>query len=370
MTPPNLNANQKTVLDLIWRHGPIPRVDISPMTDLSSMTVTRVTKELSDQGLLLEEINRSGARGQPKRPLVLNADAAFAGGVYFSERNLQVGLVDLGGRLIDYRRIDTPADKPRTIASTASDLVDSLITEHDLDTDKLVGIGFALPGDFIFDRKRLNAHALFPGFRGEDLLAEFQSSTDYKVYIENDAASAALGERLMGIGQTINHFFFAHVGHGIGGGLVINGELYRGAKGNAGIIGVQFPNDEPRPSGQDLFDTLRSAEVEVSDFSDLEDLRPQTCPPLKRWITRAARQLRQSLWITARILDPDAIIIGGRLPAHLLQEIVARIDDESFCNEGVLLPRPKVFASSLASTAGVVGAASVPLHRHYFGAAI
>jgi predicted NBD/HSP70 family sugar kinase len=71
------------------------------------------------------------------------------------------------------------------------------------------------------------------------------------------------------------------------------------------------------------------------------------------------------LWITARILDPEAVIIGGRLPHHILQEIVARVDDDSFCNEGVLLPRPRVFASSLGPAAGVVGAAAVSLYQRY-----
>lgn len=364
--PITLNVSERHVLDIIWRHGPIARVDIVPLAQLSTMSVTRITKELSAHGLLSEEVQRSGAKGQPSRPLMIKADAAYSAGVYFSHTGIQVGLIDLTGKSIAHENIKTTTGTPKEISQAAGHIINQFFKTLDIDRGKLAGVGFALPGDFISDRKRLNAHAFFPGLRGEDLQAEFQANLDMPVYVENDAASAALGERLLGIGQTINHFFFTHIGHGIGGGLVINGRLYRGAKGNAGLIGVQFPNDAPRPSGQDLLDHLNASGFEITDFADLEDLRPQNCPPLKVWIKRAAAQLRKGLWITSRILDPEAIIIGGRLPHHLLQEIVARIDDESFCNEGVSLPRPKVFASSLGPMAGVVGAAAVPLYQRYF----
>lgn len=357
-----LNASQRQVLDIIWRHGPIPRVEIEPRTNLSAMSITRITKELADHGLLIQDVHRTGARGQPTRPLMIRPDAAFAAGVYFSTQSVQVGLVNLAGTPVDSRRLVVDARTPQIVAKAANLAIREMTASSGIPDSQLIGVGFALPGDFISDRKRLNAHAFFPDFGGDDLQAALSEAMDYPVFIENDAASAALGERLVGVGQRIRNFFFAHIGHGIGGGLIINGELYRGAQGNAGIIGVQYPNDAPRPTGQDLFRTLGEAGLDAQDFDALQSLRPQDCPPLKSWINRASDQLRQGLWITARVLDPDAIIIGGRLPAHLLQEIVARVDDETFCNEGVHLPRPKVFCSSLGPSAGMIGAAAVPLY--------
>ncbi len=361
-----LSPNQKRILDVIWRKGPVARVEISRLTHLSSMSVTRITKELDDFGLLVEDVHRTGARGQPVRPLLIKADAAYAAGVYFSTKTLQVGLVDLSGALVDSREASLDAGTPQAVAQAANQLILDMLSGGTLQRNKLVGVGFALPGDFIVDRKRLNEHALFPNFGGDDLGQALADEMDFPVFVENDGASAALGERLMGIGQRIQHFLLVHIGHGIGAGLVLDGDLYRGSKGNSGIIGVQFPNDQPRPTGQDLFEVLKAGGIAVEDFNDLANLRPQNCPPLQRWIDRAAEQLRHALWITARMLDPEAIIIGGRLPAHLLQELVARIDDEAFCNEGVLLPRPRVFASSLGSAGGMIGAAAVPLHDCFF----
>lgn len=362
-----LNDSDHKVLDVIWRLGPIARVDIAPRTQLSSMSVTRITRELAERGLLTEDVRRDGARGQPARPLMIKADAAYGAGLYFSTGHVHFGLIDLAGTTLAHEYFPAQVTTPADIARIAAERLRKLAAEHKLPPEKLAGIGFAMPGDFIQDRKRLNAHAHFPGFRGEDLGTELRQHLPWPAFIENDAASAALGERLFGIGQTIDNFIFAHIGHGIGSGLVLRGKLFRGANGNSGIIGVQFPNDQPRPSGQDLFATLQAGGVDVRDFSELEPLRPQTCPPLRRWINRAAAQLRHGLWITARVLDPEAVIIGGRLPLHLLQELVVRIDDGTFCNEGVLLPPPKVFASSLGPSAGMMGAAALPLYSKFFG---
>ncbi len=361
-----LSESQRSVLDVIWRRGPIARVDISPITELSVMSVTRIVKDLLDLGLLEEGINRTGLRGSPARPLTIRPDAAYACGVYFTTSAMRLGLVNLAGELI--AEIDEPMASrlPEVVAHTANTLIGQMIGELSLKPDQMVGVGFALPGDFVFDRKRLVAHPMFPEFGNGDLAQILAEAVDYPIFVENDAACAALGERMMGIGQELSNFFFLHLGHGVGGGLVIDGKLYRGSHGNSGIIGIQFPNDRPRPSGQDLFESLRAEGVAVSEFGDLQSLRTQTCPPLKRWIGRAAEQLREGLWVTARILDPEAIIVGGRMPTHLLQELVAKIDNESFCNEGVLLPRPKLFASALGPAAGVIGAACVPIHHCFF----
>lgn len=330
------------------------------------MSVTRITRDLTEHGLLWEDVRRAGGRGQPARPLMICADAAHAAGVYFSTGLMQIALQDLGGGLLAEAQVRADIRSPQDVARLALVHVDRLCTEQGIDIAKLSGIGFALPGDFIRDRKTLNAHALFPGFRGDDICAALQAELPFPAYVENDAACAALGERMMGIGQTIDDYFFAHIGHGIGGGLMMGGRLYRGVNGNAGLIGIQFPNDRPRPSGQDLLENLRAGGICIEDFDDLEGLHVQSCAILRTWINRAAAQLREALWITTRLLDPRALIIGGRLPRHILQEIVVRIDDDQFCNEGVMLPRPRVLASSLGPQAGLIGAAALVFHSRFF----
>ncbi|HZF46556.1 MAG TPA: ROK family protein, partial [Sphingomonadaceae bacterium] len=255
---------------------------------------------------------------------------------------------------------------PDNVARLIRDFTAS-VAAPGFDRASLCGVGIALPGDFIRGADLINPHAYFPDLRSPGSVRRLAEGIDLPVFVENDAASAALGERLMGAGQGIEDFLFVHLGHGIGGALVQGGSLYRGFHGNAGMIGIRFPNDRPRPSGQDLFAHLAQSGIEVSDFPELEKLTATTCPPLKAWIRRAGAQLRQELALTARVFDPAAIIIGGRLPLAMLNALVSEIDTAEFCDEGVGLPRPRVLASQLGIRAGMIGSASLPIVRLLMG---
>ncbi|MEG3145963.1 ROK family transcriptional regulator [Sphingomonas sp. RT2P30] len=359
----NLSANERRIVDLVWRRGPIARTELAVITGLTGASVTRMMRRLDDFGLVEETVNRVGARGQPTRPVHINRAGALAIGVYFSHRHAEIGLIDLGGTILraETRVLDN-GDPAALGAMTASFIAD--VTAQGLaPRDRLLGVGVAVPADFIDGVHQLHAHAYFPELGRRDALRDFASAVPVPVYVENDAASAALGERILGAAQHLDSFVFVHIGHGVGGGIMMDGRLIRGARGNAGMIGIQFPNDRPRPSGQDLFATLARAGIMIDDFADLEALSVQGCPPLRAWIKRAGAQLRDQLGITARLFDPEAMLIGGRLPLPLLQALLAEVNVPRFCDEGVGLPPPRVVGSMLGVRAGLVGAAALPIFR-------
>ena len=360
-----LSYNERLVLDAIARNGPTPRGELADLVGLTGASVTRITRSLADLGLVEDYVRRLGGKGQPSRPLQIRRGGAYAFGLNFTVSRLEVALVDLSGVLIGTASEPLVRADPETITGTARPLMARLLAAGGLEGDRVAGVGVSLPGDFIERRARINAHPKFPDLRDRDLVADFGEGLPYPVQVENDALSAAIGERVMGQGLRFATFVYVHVGHGIGSGLILDGKPFRGANGNAGILGVQFPNDRPRPSGQDLLDTLRREGVEVADFHDLADLPAPGERVLREWIKRAGGQLRASLSHVARMIDPDAVIIGGRLPTAINEALVAEIDGPGFCDEGVMLPRPRVLASRLGSTAGMIGAACVPLFNHY-----
>src|SRR5690606_14618451 len=113
------------------------------------------------------------------------------------------------------------------------------------------GIGISFPCDFQADGTLL-PHAYFPALREPGLVERFQATLGAPVMLENDGRVCAIGERVMGVGTAYRTFMLVHIGHGVGGGLIIDGKPYRGAQGNAGIMGQYYPYGAPRPSGQDL----------------------------------------------------------------------------------------------------------------------
>lgn len=354
-----LSPSERMVLRAIWRHAPVSRNHIAQITGLAPASATRLVRDLEQRGLVLETVLRNGARGQPSRPLSLRPEGAYSFGVYFSHSYVEAGLVDLSGKLLSHARIKVDAPRAEVIAEAARRELLAQSEGLNVPLDRIIGAGFALPGDFGETPAFLKAHAYFPDLFDADLGAAFTQAMPVPVFIENDAASAALGERINGLGRDLSSFLYVHIGHGVGGGLILDGRLHRGEHGNAGAIGAIYPMSEPRPSGQDLLETLAARGVPAADFDALDDLRPEDCPPLRQWISRAGAQLESGIHIAARLLDPAGVIIGGRLPPHLVNSLLAAIDVDAAFRPSRTIPIPAVRASSLGSFAGLIGAASI-----------
>lgn len=359
-----LTQNERRVFDLIWRKGPIPRSDIAEQTGLTTGSVTRITQGLLATGLLVETVVHNGARGNPMRPLEVEPGGAYAFGVSFSHRHMEVGLINLRGDLVGVVRRDFDEARPEIIAETAREAVESLGAESGIDLQRVLGIGFAVPGDFAPIKPFLVAHPYFPHLRNVDLTEIFSRGMPYSVVIENDCNSAALGERVLGYGQQYDSFISVFVCHGIGGGIILDGALHRGENGNAGGLHAFFPLSQPRPSGHDLFDTMAREGVKIGDFPDFDRPDALDLPGVRPWIFRAGIQLRDALSIVARLFDTQAIIIGGRLPPPILAEITEVIDDPVFCSNAALA-KPALHPSKLGPRAGVIGAAAVVLYNQF-----
>lgn len=363
-----LSSNERRVLDVIWREGPIARQEIAAQTGLTAASITRLTRQLDDEGLIVAGVEKTGSRGNQRQPITINPEGALSLGVSFSHTFLEVGLMNLGGELLETVRSPLVDASAEEIATATNASVADLLASRGLQSRNIIGIGFALPGDFASQAPFLQAHAYFPALKGVDILSILQSRIDIRCFVENDCNTAAFGERVMGYGRQHTTFLSVFLGHGIGSGLIVNGDLFRGVNGNAGAIGYMYPMDGPRPSGQDLFETVQKAGLTISDFCAYENLPVTGNPVLGEWLDRAGRQLCEGLSIAARLFDPEAIIIGGRVPPSYLQALVNRIDIEAFCAAGAPLRKPVIRASQLGAQAGVIGAAALPIYHTYLKA--
>jgi predicted NBD/HSP70 family sugar kinase len=352
-------------METIWRCGPIPRIDIARLTGMTGPHITRLTKDLEDRGLISDTVLRDGTRGQPVRPVSLAREGAYALGINFSHTFIEIGLVDLAGNLVSHEKLPLGRAEPKAIVTAARDALERQVQRTAISRDRIVGAGFSVPGDFREGSRKLHAHMYFPDLAEVDLAEAIEGEMPVPVSVENDAASAAVGERVHGAGGAYRSFLLVHVGHGIGSGLLLDGRLYRGAFGNAGMIGTLFPMNAPRPSGQDLFQTLQQARISINDFDDLDKLDLSN-PVVVAWLERAGRQLSEGLYYAARILDPEAVILGGRLPPLVLEALYKHVNLDTLFERESFLPRPVVIRSRLGSYAGVVGAAAVCFFKTFF----
>jgi predicted NBD/HSP70 family sugar kinase len=360
----DLSPAQRQVLETIWRQGPIARHEIAHVTGLTGASITRLTRDLEAMGLVTDTVARAGARGQPARPVSIASGGAYALGVNFSHSFVDIGLVNLAGEIVVRERVPLSEPEPLLIARIACEGLERLRQRCRVPLKRLLGAGFSVPGDFRVDG-RFNAHAYFPQLAELDLRTAFSSGMPVPVIVENDAASAALGERIHGAGVGMNSFMLVHIGHGVGSGLILDGALFRGAHDNAGMIGVAFPMGATRPSGQDLFDSLAAAGLACTDFDQLANM-DLAQPAVSGWIARAGRQLADGLYQIARVIDPEAVILGGRLPPAFQDALFRAMPLQQRLARDTLLPAPAILQSTLGPYAGVIGAAAICFFQAFF----
>ena len=156
---------------------------------------------------------------------------SLACGVDIGGTKILAGVVDDDGAIVEEVRVESPATDVDAITDAVSGLVGDLASRHEFDS---VGVGAA---GYIDKSRSTVLFAPNIAWRDVNLRAELEQRTGKSVVIENDANAAAWGEFTFGAGADIDDFLLITVGTGVGGGLVLDGSLYRGAFGIGAEIG-------------------------------------------------------------------------------------------------------------------------------------
>jgi glucokinase-like ROK family protein len=228
--------NLSSVLRLLQTNKPLSRAQIASLTGLHKSTVSSLVEELIDRRLVHETGILSGGAGRPSTQLDLNPRAGGIIGVEFGVDFVSVVLTDFVGVIL-WRREETadPMDKPEVMIRQILGLVDQAAQEGRARGMRLLGLGLTTPGTVNNDGLLVFAPNL--QWREVPLKQIFQEHIGLPVFVDNDANAAALGEHLFGVARQAQNFIFVFAGVGIGGGLFLNGDIYRGTGGYAGEIG-------------------------------------------------------------------------------------------------------------------------------------
>jgi predicted NBD/HSP70 family sugar kinase/transcriptional regulator with XRE-family HTH domain len=232
----------RAMLRIVRAAQPISRVDLARRLDVNRSTVTVMVTPLIASGVLREAAPEQAAatrRGRPPIGLSLRGDKLFIIGVNIGVRRTQVGAATTDGRLLDEESFDTPSDSNEALAQIDSVLRKLRASIADRD---LISIGVSVPGPTDAKRKEL-LFAPHLGWR-DVRVAETLSSGDNRgvsVIVENDATAAAMYEARRRLRasphQVRNNFILVRAGTGIGVGLVLRGEVYRGTGTDRGLLG-------------------------------------------------------------------------------------------------------------------------------------
>lgn len=239
--------NTHIVLSLIRQEGSISRAEIAKRTQLSRSTVSNIMTELLEQGVVAEA--GTGPSRVGRRPIMVNFNyqAGFVVGVDLGANHLLTLVTDLEGRVLAEQEYPVSvAAGPDVVLPAIVSAVQTIIERAGVDSERIIGVGVGVPGPMDNKRGTLIMPPIMPGWHNFNFQASLQARIHKPVFVENDANLGAIGERWRGAGQGCEHLAYIKVGTGIGCGLVLDGQIYRGFAGSAGEIGhMSIEEDGP-----------------------------------------------------------------------------------------------------------------------------
>jgi predicted NBD/HSP70 family sugar kinase len=326
---PRRLRTQQQLLGLIRQHAGITRQDLSRRAGLSRTATAEAVHELLARRLIAER--RSDATtgvGRPSALLFPNAEAAIVGAVDFGHNHVSVALADSAGQVLAERHEPVDVDQHATHAlGQAATLLGDCLNERGLTTSDLANITAGIPCPLDADTGVVRSPTILAGWVDLDPAQELTARTGRPAFVDNDANMGARGEQRFGAARGCRNFIYVKVSHGIGAGLVLNGEIYRGALGIAGEIGhTQLPDATSlcRCGNQGCLETVVSihevrrqlAVIRPESFGASGELSLAELardPAASRVIIAAGRTLGRVLADICNVLNPETIIVGGEL---------------------------------------------------------
>jgi predicted NBD/HSP70 family sugar kinase len=367
--------NERLVLSLVRLHGSLSKADITRRTGLSAQTVSVIMRALEKDGLLLRGEPIRGKVGQPSIPMRLNPDAVFSFGVKIGRRSADVVLMDFIGKIRRRVRQTYAYPRPDEIMSIILSGIDRLEGEMSPDERaQIAGVGIAAPFELWNWAEEVGAPpGAMDAWRQFDLHAQASEHIRYPVYLQNDATSACGAELVFGVGPSYPDFVYFFIGSFIGGGIVLNSEVFSGRSGTAGALGP-LPVRGGQGENRQLLDI---ASIFVLEKLLLErGIDPQPLwysadewidfgEPLEIWIRDTADALAQAIVAAASVIDFGAAVIDGGFPGWVRARIVkATVEAVAKLDlQGVIIP--DIIEGAVGAQARAIGGASLPIFARY-----
>ncbi|MEL7343580.1 MAG: ROK family transcriptional regulator [Pseudomonadota bacterium] len=367
--------NERLVLSVVRRHGALSKADIARMTGLSAQTVSVIMRALEDDGLLERGEKIRGKVGQPSIPMRLAPDGAFFLGLKVGRRSAELLLVDFLGnvraRAYSTYAYPTPDGTLDFVKSSIKRLTSELAPNL---RARIAGLGIAIPF-FLWEWASMIGveDDSMEAWRDFDLRAGLQDFVTFPVFVENDVTSACGAELVFGTTEKPQDFLYIYMGYFIGGGLVLNGNLFTGPNGNSGAIGPMPTDGADGPSRQ-LVDVASLGGLETRFYAAGGTQEEMWGTPgswsvpddmVADWLDDAARSIAHAITCAISVVDVSAVILDGSIPLGTRADLVDGVGRHLDTMKLSGLARPAIIEGSIGTAARSLGAASLPLSKRF-----
>jgi predicted NBD/HSP70 family sugar kinase len=232
------NLNKHAIIDLIrFTPNGVSRVELSRRMNLTRAAITAIIDDFSAIGLVRETKNHYPSG---RRPIVLeiNPERGWVIGIDMGASHLNVVLADFSAR--EVAGLETKLDinrGPLVCLAQVDEQVRKLVAQNNLKLTDITAAGVGVPGPVVAEEGKVSGPPIMPGWDGYPIRDHLQTAWGFPVTLNNDAELGAVGEWAYGAGRGENNLAYIKVGTGVGAGLLLEGQLYRGSTGSAGEIG-------------------------------------------------------------------------------------------------------------------------------------
>jgi glucokinase-like ROK family protein len=239
---PNRNFithSEKELVDLVRSYDEISKADLATFTEYSRTKITSCIDSLLNKKIIISNKATEYSGGRRSKTFSLNAKLGLVAGVDIGATSIDLGIADFSGKiLVRYSEPASVKDGPIKVLGRACSILEKMLSENNLSTEKLNGIGIGVPGPVDFSEGMLISPPIMPGWDRYPIIQTVQQwFPSANVVVDNDVNVKALGEINQGAGKGVGNLIFVHIGTGIGAGIVCEGKIYRGSSGCAGDIG-------------------------------------------------------------------------------------------------------------------------------------
>ena len=233
--------NISAILLNLLHNENVSRVSLAQLIGVSTATITNLVAELVAQGLIIEEgfVRHNGQAnvGRPQKALSLVSNARYAIGIHIDVGRVNITLTNIYGQILEKRSFEHQLNTAwQQIMNQIVDTVESVMSDSDTNRSNIVGAGVAASG-LIDPKTGVNVIAPNLNWHNVPIRDYLQNKLNMPVHVENNVRAMALGEALFGKLTHINVMAFIYARIGVGAGLIMNGQIYRGAGSGAGEIG-------------------------------------------------------------------------------------------------------------------------------------
>jgi predicted NBD/HSP70 family sugar kinase len=335
-TPRLLRAhNERALLEHLRAAGPSSRPDLARIAGLSKPTVSQALANLESVGLVRPVGPASPSLGRTAMLYEVDPTAGYVVGIDVGRAWIRVAAADLSGAIVARRDERNRARSAGPLVKAVAAVAHDVVAAAGLTWERVAHTVVGGPGVFDPDSDRLRHAPNVPGWSRPGVMSSLREALPPTVALDNDANLAAVGERTYGSGRDARTFVYVSVGTGIGMGVIIDGELYRGAHGAAGEVGY-LPLSGDEHEGAAGRDAKRRGMLEEAASADAvvrtaKRLGMEGATSAKRVFAAAragdelalaaveaeAQRLALVVGTVAAIVDPEFVLLGGGVGSNI-----------------------------------------------------